>query len=56
MTRLLVASMVLFSSLMAFLLFLIIVFSAALLIFSRGRKEREQEEIEPLREAEEIPH
>ncbi len=50
MTRLLVASMVLFSSLMAFLLFLIIVFSAALLIFSRQKKEK----IEPLVEVEEI--
>lgn len=53
MARLLVASLVLFSSLMAFLLFLIIVLSAALLIFSRGEKERE-EKIEHLMEAEEI--
>jgi len=54
MTRLLVASLVLFSSLMAFLLFLIIVFSAALLIFSRGKKKTGEERIKPLIEAEEI--
>ena len=52
MTRLVVTFLVLFFGLMAFLLFLIIVFSAALLVFSKGAKRRE-EKLRSLMEPEE---
>ena len=51
MTKLVVAFVALFSAMMAVLLFLIIAFSAALLIFSRGGKKREQK-MKPLMEPE----
>jgi cytochrome c biogenesis factor len=52
MTRLVFAFLALSSGLMALLLFLIVVFSTALLIFS-GRGKKEEARIQPLMELEE---
>ena len=52
MTRLVIAFLLMFCVIMAILLFLIIVLSAALLVFSRGVKKVKQN-VNPLMEPEE---